>query len=238
MKRAEMQTAEQNPKQAKPRRGNPNWVPGRSQNPKGRETKAQRHARRERIIEEWCKPHGGLAALRPAELMLLHEAAELMLVRVRNSVEQLRRAGMISAILQQLGFVAKRDRRGQPDPPSRFDHMRPLGRGLWQPREQRSFMMVVKNHMRKDEEISRFCAENGVTEHDQLIVTTLVPFETRPGETAKEAYERELRTMARKEPGRESQEALPHRREGRTGIAREITATASTPPRRSPRAGQ
>jgi hypothetical protein len=78
MKGAEMQVTEQERKQAKPRGGNPKWVPGRSQNPKGRESKAQRHARRERIIEEWCKPHGGLAALRPAELMLLHEAAELM----------------------------------------------------------------------------------------------------------------------------------------------------------------
>jgi hypothetical protein len=201
---------EQERKQAKPRGGNPNWVPGRSQNPKGRESKAQRHARRERIIEEWCKPHGGLAALRPAELMLLHEAAELMLVRVRNSVEQLRRARMISAIMQQVGFVGKRDRRRQPEPPSRFDHVRPLGRGLSQPREQRSFMMVVKNHMRKDEEIARFCAQHGVTNSDLVIVRTIIPFETRPGETAKEAYERELRAMARNDDhGRKSQEALP-----------------------------
>jgi hypothetical protein len=102
------------------------------------------------------------------------------------------------------------------------------------PRAQRVFTVLVENHMKRDQHLARFCAENGVTEHDLLIVTTLVPFETRPGETAKEAYERELRTMARKEPGRESQEALPHRREGRTGSAMESTATASTPPRRSP----
>jgi len=210
MKRAEMQVTEQERKQAKPRGGNPNWVPGRSQNPKGRESKAQRHARRERIIEEWCKPHGGLASLRPAELMLLHEAAELMLVRVRNSVDQVRRANTISKILAQVGFVDKRGRRRQPEPPSQFDHLRPLGRGQWQPPAQRVFTMLVRNHMRRDEEVARFCAEHGVTDSDLLIARILIPFETRPGETAKEAYERELRAMARNDDhGRKSQEALP-----------------------------
>jgi len=61
------------------------------------------------------------------------------------------------------------------------------------PPEQRSFVLVVRNHMRKDEEIARFCAEHGVTDSDLLIAQVLVPFETRPGETAKDAYERELR---------------------------------------------
>ena len=38
----------------------------------------------------------------------------------------------------------------------------------------------------------------------------LVPFETRPGETAKDPYERELRAMARNDDhGRKSQGALP-----------------------------
>ena len=50
--------------------------------------------------------------------------------------------------------------------------------------------------MRKDEEIARFCAQHGVGGSDLLIVRTLIPFETRPGETAKEAYERELASIA------------------------------------------
>jgi hypothetical protein len=66
------------------------------------------------------------------------------------------------------------------------------------PPEQRTFMMVVRNHMRKNEEIARFCAQHDVRGSDLLIVRTLIPFETRPGESAKEAYERELRAMAGK----------------------------------------
>jgi hypothetical protein len=63
---------------------------------------------------------------------------------------------------------------------------------------------------RRAEEIARFCAEHGVTDSDLLIAQILVPFETRPGETAKDAYERELRAMARNDDhGRKSQEALP-----------------------------
>ena len=59
-------------------------------------------------------------------------------------------------------------------------------------------------------ELARFCAEHGVTDSDLLIAQVLVPFETRPGETAKDAYERELRAMARNDDqGRKSQEALP-----------------------------
>src|SRR5262249_55933053 len=64
------------------------------------------------------------------------------------------------------------------------------------PPEQRIFTVLVRNHMRTDEEIARFCAEHGVTDSDLLIAQVLVPFETRPGETAKDAYERELRAMA------------------------------------------
>jgi hypothetical protein len=61
--------------------------------------------------------------------------------------------------------------------------------------------------MRADEEIARFCAEHGVTDSDLLIAQILVPFEMRPGETAKDAYERELRAMARNDDhGRKSQE--------------------------------
>ena len=50
-----------------------------------------------------------------------------------------------------------------------------------------NFTVLVRNHMRADEEIARFCAEHGVTDNDLLIAQVLVPFETRPGETAKGA---------------------------------------------------
>jgi hypothetical protein len=64
--------------------------------------------------------------------------------------------------------------------------------------------------MRADEEIARFCAEHGVTDSDLLIAQVVVPFEMRPGETAKDAYERELRAMARNDDhGCDSQEAPP-----------------------------
>src|SRR5215813_9477001 len=78
------------------------------------------------------------------------------------------------------------------------------------PPEQRIFTVLVRNHMRADEEIARFCAEHGVTDSDLLIAQVVVRFETRPGETAKDAYERELRAMARNDDhGRDSQQALP-----------------------------
>src|SRR5215467_13136623 len=65
------------------------------------------------------------------------------------------------------------------------------------PSERRIFTVLIRNHMRTDEEVARFCAEHGVTDSDLLIAQILVPFETRPGETAKDTYERELRAMAR-----------------------------------------
>ena len=52
--------------------------------------------------------------------------------------------------------------------------------------------------MRTEEEIARFRAEHGVTDSDLLIAQVVVPFEIRPGETAKDAYERELRAKARR----------------------------------------
>jgi hypothetical protein len=54
------------------------------------------------------------------------------------------------------------------------------------PPERRIFTVLIRNHMRTDEEIARFCAEHGVTDSDLLIAQILVPFETRPGETAKQ----------------------------------------------------
>src|SRR6516165_120656 len=42
------------------------------------------------------------------------------------------------------------------------------------PPEQRIFTVLVRNHMRTDEEIARFCAEHGVTDNDLLIAQVLV----------------------------------------------------------------
>jgi len=69
------------------------------------------------------------------------------------------------------------------------------------PPAQRIFTVLVRNYIRTDEEIARFCAEHGVTDSDLLIAQILVPFETRPGETAKDAYERELRALAARRQG-------------------------------------
>ena len=41
------------------------------------------------------------------------------------------------------------------------------------PPEQRIFTVLVRNHMRADEEIARFCAEHGVTDSDLLIAQIL-----------------------------------------------------------------
>src|SRR5262249_49215333 len=42
------------------------------------------------------------------------------------------------------------------------------------PPEQRIFTVLVRNHMRADEEIARFCAEHGVTDSDLLIAQVVV----------------------------------------------------------------
>ena len=41
------------------------------------------------------------------------------------------------------------------------------------PPEQRVFTVLVRNHMRTDAEIARFCAEHGVTDSDLLIAQIL-----------------------------------------------------------------
>ena len=96
-------------------------------------------------------------------------------------------------------------------------------------RARRFFRVVVRDHRRRDEEVARFRAEHGVTSDDILFVRCFVPYECRPGETAAEAYERELREMASK-----TQEALDHGerpvQELREGSGTETIATASTPP--------
>ena len=70
---------EQSPNQATHGR----FPPGVSGYPHGRESKASRTARRERLIAHWTAPYGGIDALKPAELDLLHQAAELHLRNIR-----------------------------------------------------------------------------------------------------------------------------------------------------------
>jgi hypothetical protein len=90
--------------------GDPTWVKGVSQNPRGRETKAQRLARIEAIIAGWCEPFGGVAVLQPAELALLRTAAELSLHHPRRAEDAVRYANTISRILAQCGLATKHAR--------------------------------------------------------------------------------------------------------------------------------
>jgi hypothetical protein len=77
-------------------------------------------------------------------------------------------------------------------------------------RAQRVFTVLVRNHMRRDEEVARFRAEHGVTGDDLLIAQVIVPFQTLAHETAAAAYQRELRDMAGNDRnGRKRQEVLP-----------------------------
>jgi hypothetical protein len=83
------------------------FPPGVSGYPHGRESKAKRTARREALIARWTAPYGGAAALEPAELDLLHQAAELHLrnVRARTAEDAVRIANTISKIMAQVGLV-------------------------------------------------------------------------------------------------------------------------------------
>jgi hypothetical protein len=104
--------ADENPKSSG--HGNPNWLPGTSQNPAGKESNAKRHARREAIIAKWAEPFGGAATLSPAERDLLHQAADLVLRKPHNAEDAVRIANTVSKILAQVGFVDKRTRRREP----------------------------------------------------------------------------------------------------------------------------
>jgi hypothetical protein len=64
-------------------------------------------------------------------------------------------------------------------------------------RRQRVFTILIENHMKRDQELARFRAEHGVSESDVVTVQTLIPYEQRAGETAKESYERELASIAK-----------------------------------------
>ena len=60
---------------------------------------------------------------------------------------------------------------------------------------RRIFSVIVENHMNADAEIKAFVERNGATDDDLIIAVTFVPHERRAGETAKEAYEREMASM-------------------------------------------
>jgi len=94
-------------------------------NSRGRETKAERLARRDAIIAAWCQPFGGAAILTPGERTLLEHAAELSMCKPRNAEDRVRHANSISRIMTQCGlvsgFAGKTRRRSQPQPASPFD---------------------------------------------------------------------------------------------------------------------
>jgi hypothetical protein len=110
-----MQDAEQAGEQSR-RLGNPSWTPGVSQNPAGRESKAQRRERIERIVAGWCEPFGGPSILQPAEYALLRTAAELTLHRPRRHEDAVRYANTISRILAQCGLANKHERQPIEEP--------------------------------------------------------------------------------------------------------------------------
>ena len=68
-------------------------------------------------------------------------------------------------------------------------------------RARRTFCMIVENHLKADEEMARFCADNGVADDDLLIARIIIPHEIRPGETASEAYQRELTSIGKSNQG-------------------------------------
>ncbi len=104
------QTTEQGTEQR--RVGNPAWVRGRSANPRGRESKAARMSRRDRLIEEWTADIGGPASLTAAEIALLSQAAELaMAPSPRTHEDRIRYANTIAKILRQVGLVDRRGKR-------------------------------------------------------------------------------------------------------------------------------
>jgi hypothetical protein len=129
----------QSPKQCS--RGFP---PGVSGYPHGRESKAARTARRERLISRWCEPYGGISALEPAELDLLHQAAELHLrnIRARKAEDAVRIANCISKILAQVGLVNREQPREQvevePEPVPAESAREQIERGIAEAMAKRS----------------------------------------------------------------------------------------------------
>ncbi len=119
-----MQTPEQSTEQSTEQRrvGNPNWRPGVSANPRGRQTKAEREARLRAKCHQLARPFGGWGKLGVLDKVRIEQAARLLLdkrhrspedeIRYVNSIERLRRS-----------VEARRGRREQhkPGPFANFD---------------------------------------------------------------------------------------------------------------------
>jgi hypothetical protein len=88
--------------------GNPAWVKGVSGNPAGKESRASRRARIDRIVADWCEPAGGTKAFNPAELALLAKAAEMTLVLPRDPGNQVRVLNSVRSVLSQCGLLGRK----------------------------------------------------------------------------------------------------------------------------------
>ncbi len=104
-----MQSAEQLNKQSdRPA----HWFkPGESGNASGRESNAAKAARIARKVDEWLAPFGGTGALKPAELDLVRQAADLQTSAPRKGEDTIRRARMIVGLLAAAGVVSRHRRR-------------------------------------------------------------------------------------------------------------------------------
>jgi hypothetical protein len=111
-----LQSAKQNPEHEKHPGGNPHWTKGVSGNPAGKESRAQRRERIERIVEAWAAPYGGTAVLAPAELDLALAAAELSLSKPRRHEDLTRRANTLARLLAQAGLASRHERQPVEEP--------------------------------------------------------------------------------------------------------------------------
>jgi hypothetical protein len=99
------------------RDGNPAWGSrqdgtGRSGNPKGSLTAAEKRARLHSIVEDWVAELAQLGVRAgTVERTLLQRAAQLSLVRPHRNEDQTRTANTISKLLAQAGFRKDRPRK-------------------------------------------------------------------------------------------------------------------------------
>jgi hypothetical protein len=109
-----MQTAEQASKQAtehvneKRRGGNPNWRPGVSANPRGRESKAQREAKIRAKAEQLAEGLGAkLDRMSGLDQEFLLKAADLLTRRARTGEDAVRLVntarGLVAAVERRAG---------------------------------------------------------------------------------------------------------------------------------------
>src|SRR5262245_40114310 len=85
--------------------GNPKWLPGVSQNPRGRESKAQRQVRIENKARELAVEFGGFEAMSAVDQVLLTQAAIVLLRRPKSAEDVVRCANSVQRLL---GGLAKR----------------------------------------------------------------------------------------------------------------------------------